>query len=50
MKRYSLIEQCILQGAAEVIPVSIFEYNEEETLKAIKADEYELGVQYGITQ
>ena len=30
--------------------MSIFEYNEEETLKAIKADEYELGMQDGIQQ
>lgn len=53
------VDECIERGIlaeflrknkSEVIPVSIFEYNEEETLKAIKADEYELGMQDGIKQ
>ena len=53
------VDECIERGKlaeflrknkSEVIPVSIFEYNEEETLKAIKADEYELGMQDGIKQ
>lgn len=30
--------------------MSIFEYNEAEALKAIKADEYAFGVQDGIAQ
>ena len=45
-----ILAEFLWKNKSEVIPVSIFEYNEEETLKAIKADEYELGVQYGITQ
>lgn len=53
------VDECIERGIlaeflqknkSEVIPVSIFEYNEEEALKAIKEDEYELGVQDGIRQ
>ncbi len=31
-----------------MVPMSIFEYNEEETLKAIRADEFEMGMQSGI--
>lgn len=50
------VDECIERGIlaeflrkhkAEVIPMSIFEYNEEETLKVIKADEYDLGNQDG---
>lgn len=53
------VDECIERGIlaeflrknkSEVIPVSIFEYNEAEALKAIKADEYAFGVQDGITQ
>ncbi len=35
---------------AEVIAMSIFEYDEEEELKKIRRDEYELGVEAGIEQ
>lgn len=46
------VSECIREGIlsdflqkqrAEVIAMSIFEYNEEEELKKIRADEYELG-------
>ncbi len=45
-----VLAEFLRKNKAEVIPMSIFEYNEEETLKAIKADEYELGMQDGIQQ
>ena len=45
-----ILAEFLRKNKSEVIPVSIFEYNEEETLKAIKADEYQLGLQDGIAQ
>lgn len=53
------VEECISRGIlaeflrknkAEVIPMSIFEYDEEATLKAIREDEFEFGMEKGIAQ
>ena len=47
---HGILAEFLRENRSEVIPVSIFEYNEEEALKAIKADEYELGFQDGNKQ
>ncbi len=46
--RQGILEEFLRKNKAEVVPMSIFEYNEEETLKAIRADEFEMGMQSGI--
>ena len=35
---HGILAEFLRENRSEVIPVSIFEYNEEEALKAIKAD------------
>lgn len=53
------VEECISRGIlaeflrknkAEVVPMSIFEYDEEATLKAIREDEFEFGREQGLKQ
>lgn len=48
--RQGILAEFLVQNKAEVVPMSIFEYNEEETLKLIRADEFELGMEKGIQQ
>ena len=45
--RNDILADFLSAQRAEVIAVSIFEYNEEEELKKIRADEYSIGVEAG---
>ena len=46
--REDILKEFLLQNKAEVIAMSIFEYNEEEELKKIRRDEREIGLEKGI--
>lgn len=46
--RNGVLAEFLQKNKAEVIPMSIFEYDEEKALKAIRADEFELGMEAGI--
>ena len=45
--RNDILADFLSAQRAEVIAVSIFEYNEEEELKKIRADEYSIGIEAG---
>ena len=45
--RNNILADFLSAQRAEVIAVSIFEYNEEEELKKIRADEYSIGIEAG---
>lgn len=45
-----ILADFLLSQKAEVISMSIFEYNEEVELKKIRADEYSLGLEKGIKE